>query len=207
MESVVEFIQMHPGWWGLAAVFGGAFLEYLLPPLPADTVVLAGALLVLAGVQTVWTVGFAAVAGGFLGCAAGYGLGRTLARPDGTLRGEQWMARIFGRGSVPRFVERFQRHGYWLILVNRAFPAVRSITFVAAGATQLNFGRTMLAGLVSHVAWVALILGVGVGVGGRWEKIREAFAVYQTAVYGVAVGAALLAGLIWWIRRKRGGSA
>lgn len=204
---VVEVIQTHPGWWGLAVVFGGAFLEYVLPPLPADTIVLAGALLVLAGVQSVWSVGCAAVAGGFAGCAAGYGIGRTLARPDGTFRGERWMERIFGSGSIHRFVVRFRKYGYRLILVNRAFPAVRGITFVAAGAMQLDFVRTMVAGLVSHVAWVGMILGVGVSVGGRWEKIQQVFAVYESAMYAIATGVVLIAGLVWWMRSKRGGSA
>ena len=204
---MIQLIHMHPDLWGLFAVFAGAFAEYVLPPLPADTAILAGSLLVVTGLQSIWIVGLAAVAGGIAGCAAVYGLGRSLSQPDGTLRGEQWIGRIFGASVVPRFVERFRKYGYRVILVNRALPGVRGITFVAAGAVRLDFARTMVAGFVSHALWTGLILGVGVSVGGRWEKIHAAFVVYESAAYGVAVGVAGLAALIWWIRRKRGGSA
>lgn len=203
----MAFIQANPGWWGLAVVSLGAFAEYVVPPLPADSVVLAGSLLVVAGVQTVWTVGLAAVAGGCLGAATAYGLGCLLAHPDGTLRGSGWMGALFGEDSMPRFLALFRTHGYRVILVNRAFPAVRAVTFVAAGASQLDFRRTMLAGMVSQTVWTSLVLGIGVSVGGQWEKIERVFAVYEAVVYAVAVGAAVVFALLWWIRKKRGSSA
>lgn len=206
MNEVLEFLRSHPGWWGLLIIYAAAALEYLVPPLPADSVVLAGALLVVAGAQPFSTVFVVAVAGGATGALIHYGLGRWCTRPDGTLKGQRLFDRILGPGALPRFFEVFRKYGMWVIALNRAFPGVRAVTFFAAGAARLPLLRVMLAGSVANLGWTALILTVGVEVGGSWEKIEAAFAVYQKGVYAVAVSGAVVYGLYrWWKRRRAAG--
>lgn len=203
MEEVLEFLRSHPGWWGLAIIYAAAALEYLVPPLPADSVVLAGSLLVVAGAQPFATVFLVAVAGGATGALIHYGLGRWCSRPDGTLRGQRIFDRLLGPAALPKFFEVFRKYGMWVIALNRAFPGVRAVTFFAAGAARLPLWSVMLAGLVANLGWTALILTLGVQVGGSWEKIEEVFAVYQKGLYAVAVSGAVVYGLYRWWKRKR----
>ncbi len=185
MEEVLTFVQNSPGGLGLLAVFAAAALEYLVPPLPADTIVLAGSLFVVAGVHSFAVVAIVAIAGGALGAAIPFGIGRKFAKPDGTLRGGRYVEMLVGEGRLEKFFEAFRRYGMWVIAVNRALPGVRAVTFFAAGAARLPFPRTMAFGLISNVLWSTAVLGLGVAVGGSWEKIEAAFGVYKTVVYGV----------------------
>jgi membrane protein DedA with SNARE-associated domain len=162
-----------------------AALEYLVPPLPADTIVLAGSLLVVAGVHSFATVAVVAIAGGLAGAAIHFYLGLLLADPDGTIRGGRYVEKVIGPGKLHRFFEAFRKHGMWVIAINRAFPGVRAVTFFAAGAARMPFAKTMAFGLVSNVCWSTAVLTLGVMVGGNWEKIEAAFGVYKTVVYGV----------------------
>ncbi len=194
MEAALEFLRDNPGAWGLVVTYAAAGLEYLLPPLPADSVVLAGSLLVVAGIQPMWLVFTVAVLGGATGAAVHYFLGGWRLRPDGPVRDRVWVERMTGKGSLERFFEKLRRYGLWLIAFNRAFPGVRAVTFFAAGMARMKFVPVMAAGLVSNVLWTALVLGLGVSVGGNWEKIQEVFGVYKTALY--IAGAT---GLVLWL--------
>lgn len=202
MELLLEWVRTHAGPWALAVIFGGAALEYMVPPLPADSVVLAGALLVISGQHSFAAVLLAAVAGGMFGAMSHYWLGHRFLKAD-AMANNKWVRRLTGKSGIETFFARFRKYGMWVIVFNRALPGVRAVTFVAAGAARLPFGRTMLAGLVSHTAWILMILGVGVSVGQSWEKIEAAFSVYQTVVYTVA-GVALVAYVgVRLVRRRR----
>jgi len=187
MEQLLDLVRNYAGPWALVAIFVGAALEYMLPPLPADSVVLAGSLLVVSGQQSFLTVLAVAVAGGMTGAASHYLLGRALLHPDGHMRGTAWVERVAGKGSMERFFEAFRKYGMWVVVLNRAFPGVRAVTFLAAGAARLPLWSTMLAGFVSHLAWISAILWLGVSIGGSWEKIEAAFHVYEKGDYTVAV--------------------
>lgn len=202
MDALLALVHAHAGPWALAAIFAAAALEYLLPPLPADSVVLAGALLVVAGEAPFVVVYGCAVVGGVLGASVHFLLGRTLGA-RGRLEDGRWVKRLTGEAGMTRFFEMFRRYGLWVLVLNRALPGVRGVTFLAAGAAGLPFGRSMIAGTVSHMLWIGLVLGVGVSVGDNLEKIRAAFDVYRRGVYAVAaLGVVAYAG--WrWARRRR----
>jgi membrane protein DedA with SNARE-associated domain len=203
MQEILDFVRTAPGGLGLFAVFAAAALEYLVPPLPADTVVLAGALLVVAGVHGFATVAVVAIAGGQIGAAMHYALGRWLATPDGSVRGARYLEKVLGKDRIPRFLALVRRRGLWVIAVNRAFPGVRAVTFFAAGAARLPFGRTMAFGLVANVLWSLAVLSLGVSVGDNWEKIQEVFAVYKRVVYVVGGAGLLVFVVVRWIRSRR----
>lgn len=204
MEEVLQLVRESPNGLALALVFAAAALEYMVPPLPADSVVLAASLLVVSGAVSFPVVYGVAVAGGATGAFAHYMLGHLLADDEGNLRHLGRLQTWLGADSVHRFFAAFRRYGYWVIVLNRAFPGVRAMTFIAAGAARLPLLPVMLAGLVSNLAWTLLILGVGVEVGNDWEKIRATFSVYQRAIYLVG-GTALVLFVAFkvWQRHRR----
>lgn len=202
METLLELVRENHGAWTLVAVFVAAALEYMVPPLPADSVVLASALLVVAGVHPFWLVALVAIGGGATGALTHYGLGRLLSKRDGTVKGQQAIERFLGEGSIERFLLTFRNWGMWAIVVNRALPGIRAVTFFAAGVARLPLGMTMAAGLVSNVAWTTAILGLGVGVGESAEKIEAGFVVYKKVVYSVGGALAVVLILAWWWRKR-----
>ncbi|MCK6548309.1 DedA family protein [Myxococcota bacterium] len=204
MEALLDLVRESSGIWALVAVFVAAALEYMIPPLPADSVVLAGSLLVVSGAWPLPIVFGAAVAGGFVGSAVHYSIGRALSTPDGGMRGQRWIEKLTGRGAIDRFFTVFRRYGVWVIALNRMMPGIRSVAFLAAGAARLPPLATLGLGLVSNLIWTSIILGLGISVGGNWEKISETFAVYSRGI--MIVGAVLAFGVITffvWRRRRR----
>lgn len=200
MEAALAFIRENPGGWSLVLLGVAAAFEYLLPPFPADLLIVAGAILVIAGQWPFAAVLSVVVLGGFLGSVLTYGLGRLLVDERGSLRGGRTLERLTGKGSIDRFFDAFRRHGLWVIAINRALPGIRAATFLAAGAAKLPAGRTLAVGLVSNIAWSSILLTTGVLLGDNWEKIDRVLGVYQV------VGLVLLAAIglaLWRVRRRR----
>ncbi|MCB9653115.1 MAG: VTT domain-containing protein [Deltaproteobacteria bacterium] len=203
MPEVLAFVRENHGVWSLVAVFVAALLEYLVPPLPADSAVLASSLLIVAGVYPFETVYLVAVVGGVAGALIHFLLGRGVARYSGGRVG-RWLGRRVGnQGLFERFMTAFRRHGMWVMALNRAMPGIRGICFIAAGAVGLPALRTMAFGLISNLAWTFLILLAGVSVGGQWSKIEAAFGVYRNAVYVVVASALLSYFILRFVRARR----
>jgi membrane protein DedA with SNARE-associated domain len=202
MEDVLEFVRSSQSAWTLVVLFVAAALEYMVPPLPADSGVLAGSLWVVTGVWSFETVFIVAVAGGLVGALSHYVLGRMLATPDGGVRGQRFIERMTGKGNFAKFVDRLRRYGYVVIAVNRALPGIRSVTFIAAGALKLPLAKTMLFGLISNLAWTLVLLLVGTTLGGNWEKIQETFSVYSRVLAVIAV-IFVAAYVIYRVARRR----
>ncbi|MFY0581243.1 DedA family protein [Cystobacter fuscus] len=82
------------------------------------------------------------------------------------------------------------RHkGPWLLLVNRFLPGIRGLIFVAAGAAHMPRVNALLLGALSAVAHTALVLALGVAVGGNLERLEFLVGRYQR---GVILGVALV---------------
>lgn len=113
--------------------------------------VLAGSLLIVAQVASFAVVYAVAVSGGALGAFVHYRLGHYFSDDDGHLRHLGPFDKWLGGGALPKFFAAFRKYGYAVIVFNRAFPGVRAVTFLAAGASRLPLGRVMAAGLVSNV--------------------------------------------------------
>jgi len=201
MEAVLDYLRDNPGPWTLVILFCAAALEYMVPPLPADTIILAGSLVVVAGAWRFTTVLAVVVAGGFAGSISHYVLGRYLVDDHGNIRGQRFVERLTGRGSMDRFVEAFRKYGAWVLVVNRMLPGVRAAVFLAAGASRLPPVRTLVLGLVSNVLWSLLILGAGVLIGGNLALLETMLGRYQTAA--AVVLALIVIGFVIHRRRAR----
>lgn len=88
-----------------------------------------------------------------------------------------------------------------VIVINRMFPGIRSVTFIAAGAAQLPFARVMFFGLISNMGWSLALLLLGTTLGGNWEKIEATFAVYSRVL--AIISGVLIASYIAYRLYKR----
>lgn len=194
LASWVEHTAGWPPALVYAALFAGAFVEYVFPPFPGDTVVLVGAGLVGANDWPVAPVAVAATAGSVAGAAVDLAFGRWIA--DGRLD----RLSPANQARVEVLVGRFRRHGAVFLVVNRFVPGVRASFFVAAGIAGLSTRAVLGWATVSAVAWNALLGGVGWWVGQDLYALAAWFGAYQRVAW-VVVGVAAAIAVIRVARR------
>jgi membrane protein DedA with SNARE-associated domain len=179
----------------------GALIEYIFPPFPGDTVVILGGIYAVRG-QKPWALVFAVITvGSVIGAAIDYWIGCKLReriehKPDGRFLG-------LSHQKIREVQEKMQRFGSALILINRFLPAVRAFIFLAAGAARLSFGRVLLLGAISAMAWNCLLMGLGIAVGGNVERVETLIRNYEVAVYSVLVIIALAITARFFQRRRQ----
>ena len=179
-------------------VFVSSALEYVFPPYWGDTVILLGFFLAGQGAVPAWTIFVGSVLGGVLGATIAYGLGRRYG-----LRAVRIFSRRGGRSRSRERLDRlFARFGERVLLLNRFLPVVRGILLYGAGGMQLRPRPVLVYTAIGNVAWVALLMGVGLLTGGTWEQIQESFRHYSW--FGAVVaGVLVLGGLVWMFIQYR----
>ncbi|MBN1441655.1 MAG: VTT domain-containing protein [Planctomycetes bacterium] len=206
VESLLKAAGDQPGLVEFLILGAAAMLEYVVPPVPGDVIVLLGALLVGANGWSLPAV-VAAVSGGSLaGLTIDYAFGRWVGRRDPAWREKYPRWRRTG-AAIDRIKASFERWGAVYIACNRFLPAIRAAFFVAAGVARIPYWKVALWGLVSSLLWNCLIFAVGMSVGYHREKLFEFFRGYS-AVAWIAVGAIAAVIIFRWrrgIRRSRSG--
>jgi membrane protein DedA with SNARE-associated domain len=96
-----------------------------------------------------------------------------------------------------------RRFGSALILINRFLPAVRAFIFLAAGAARMSFGRVLLLGAISAIAWNCLLMALGIAVGGNAERLEGLVRNYELAAYSVLAIAGLAVAARFLQRRRQ----
>lgn len=193
LDNVLQYLRDLPMWVVYAVLFGGTFLEYILPPFPGDTVVVAGAALVTAFGWPMWPVFAAVTLGAVAGSAASWAVGRMVAR-----RGlERLNPRA--RKAIALLLARFDRHGPMYLVVNRFLAGVRTFFFVAAGMMGYRLGVVLFWSTVSSVIWNACLLTLGRFLGGNANALERVLIEYNLIVGAVLV--AVLATVGWHVWR------
>jgi len=165
----------------LAVLFAASLVEYVIPPLPGDTVVVAGAALVTAFDWPLWPVFGVCTAGSVVGSAISWAAGAAWMRRHGPERLSPRAA-----AAVDLLTERFERHGAAYLMLNRFMPGIRTFFFLAAGIAGLRLPTVLGWSLLSAAAWNGLLIGAGWLVGDNIEQLQDLLARYTIAV-GVVV--------------------
>lgn len=169
-----------------------AMIEYVVPPFPGDTITLLGAVLVSAYDWNLALVFLALMLGSLVGSALAYALGRRWARTQ----------LVTGNPRLARLVARFERHGVWLLAINRFLPGIRPLFFVAAGLAKMPAGLVLLVSAVSAGLWNALLMILGASVGKNLGAIESWFRTYTTIAWLVLASCALVAVITIIVRRR-----
>jgi membrane-associated protein len=150
-------LAAHPGWAYLLIALLVA-LDAVLPLVPGEAAVLAGAALAARGDLALAGVFAATAAGAFAGDLTGYGAGRLLGgRLAHRRRPARWLARA--RGWL-------DRRGARVLVVARFVPGGRTAGALAAGVLRVPPRRFAGCVALGAVLWTAYLGGVGYA-GGR----------------------------------------
>lgn len=173
----------------LVYVFLGlsAFVENVFPPIPGDTITAFGAFLVgVKQLRFTW-VYVSTTLGSLLGFLSLYWIGRQLGRRFFIDRNY----RFIRAEEIVRAEEWFKRYGYFLILINRFLPGIRSAISLSGGISGLRFFRVALLALMSCAVWNGIWILFGYFVGSNWEVLRSEMGRVMGR-YNLAVAALML---------------
>jgi membrane protein DedA with SNARE-associated domain len=178
------------GAWGVLLLGLAAIIEYLFPPFPGDTILLLGGAYVVRGEQSLALVFIATTVGSVVGAAIDFAVGRWIGnRIEKQPESKHFLG--LSHEKIHELEAKMRQRGSVIILFNRFMPTVRSLLFVAAGASRMNFGKVMLLGTCSAMAWNLLILIAGYALGGNAEKLERLLSTYQRA-FLIALAVVLL---------------
>jgi membrane protein DedA with SNARE-associated domain len=198
VEHFISLLQQVPPLGVLGLMFLIAYIENIFPPSPSDV------LLVFCGTLIgVGTVGFfpsllASTLGSTLGFMTAYAAGRYFEQH--IVEGR--FSRYLPMNAIAQVERWFQRFGYGVIVANRFLAGTRAVVSFFAGMSRMNFTLTTALCTVSAAVWNALLLYLGMTLGGNWRHAIEYLSLYSKVATIIVVVAIALC-LLWYLRRRR----
>ncbi|MEJ2539580.1 MAG: DedA family protein [Gemmatimonadota bacterium] len=178
---------------------GGAFLENVVPPIPADSFVVVGGLLADQGSVSPWgaftLILLLNVAGALVVWWAGNRFGRDFFRGP--------VGRRLLRPRQLRRIQKFYRNwGGWAIFAARFLPGLRAVVPAFAGVSHLPFWTVAPPVLLASTLWYGALFLAGRLAGRNLEMLERQL----EGVNGVLLTLALIlvgAAVVWWVRTRR----
>lgn len=159
-----------------------AFVENVFPPIPGDTITAFGAFLVGTKRLHFFGVYFATTLGSLCGFMTLFWLGTLLGRRF-FVEKDYW---FFKAEDIIRAEKWFKKYGYFLVLLNRFFPGIRSIISITGGISKLRTFTVAWLALISACVWNLIWIVFGYMLGNNWEKVRDKMT-YMMYRYSVAI--------------------
>jgi len=193
LDRIIEFLEPYldvP--WGYVIVGLATFLENSVGAgviVPGETLVIVGGF--YARIGELWLPGVATVAvvGAILGDNLGYWLGRRFGRGFFERHGRKVLVTPERLAMAERY---YARHGGMTVFLGRFIPVVRSVGFIAAGISRMEWKRFFVYDVAGALIWgighstLGYVLGASYQ---RWERYATPFGLALLAVLLFAVGA------------------
>jgi membrane protein DedA with SNARE-associated domain len=203
LDGFLNWLTTVPDWLVYLLLAASAFVENVFPPIPGDTITAFGAFLVGTGRLDFMGVYLATTIGSVTGFLFLFWLGLFLGRRFFVERDH----RFFKVKDILRAEEWFRRYGYWLVLMNRFLPGVRSVISIAGGISRLRIAKVALLATASSAAWNLIWIVAGYFLGTNWAVVKDSLARlmfrYNMAILGIVVLLALVVLVRIAVRRKR----
>jgi len=153
-SSVTRLVEAY----GYAVVFLFVAIESLGIPLPGETVLVTAAALAALGHLSIWWVIAIAAAGGIMGDAAGYWIGRI-----GGLALLKRYGRFvhFDEHKLERVQSFFSRHGSKAVFFGRFIALLRTWAALLAGTAEMPYGVFTLYNVLGGITWATLFGTLG----------------------------------------------
>ena len=172
-----------------------AFIEYVLPPFPGDTLMVFGAYLAGTGKLDILIVYILTTLGSIIGFLILFFIGKYYGRKFFLKKNY----RFFPKELIFQIEKWFQRYGVGLITVNRFLSGARSAVSLFAGMSNTNVYSTTLAALGSSMIWNALLLSGGYFLGKNWQLVVTIVMRYNQLIFILFI---LLLLFYFWKKKK-----
>lgn len=199
MDSVLRTLADLPPILLYLVIGAGAAVENVVPLIPADTFVLAGAFLAAAGRASPWMVFLVTWVPNVATALGVYALARRYGRAFFDTPAGHWLLRPHQLEEMGRFYDRW---GTAAIFVSRFLPMLRSIVPVFAGVTRVSVWRVAPPVALASGLWYGALVYAGAAAGRNIDAIVRF--IDRAGVSLLAVAAVLIATvLFWWLRTRR----
>lgn len=203
LEPIIKFIDSSPEHLIYVLLGASAFLENIFPPTPGDTITAFGAFLVGTRNLSFFGVLISTSLGSLGGFMFLYWIGILLGRRFFMTR-DLW---LFRAEKIRKAEEWFRKYGYYLILINRFMPAIRSVISIACGILRLDPLRVILFALISTILWNSIWVSLGYFLGNNWDRVQDRLGNlmlrYNLAVFAAIAVVALFFVIRWWLKKNK----
>ncbi|MEW5790562.1 MAG: DedA family protein [Pseudomonadota bacterium] len=178
------------GYGGVALLMA---IESACIPLPSEVIMPFSGYLAWRGEMTLWGVALAGAVGCVLGSLVAYYAGAWGGRPLVEKYGRYV---LISHHDLDLADHWFSRHGDITIFVGRLLPVIRTFIAFPAGISRMHLGRFVIYTFVGSFLWCYGLAWLGYTLGENWTDLKVYFHRFD-----FLIGAALLLGLVWYVRR------
>jgi len=197
-DSLVEFFTSYP-YLGVLIIF---LLCGLGLPLPEEIVLMAAGFICYSHpeVATVHWMIVACACSILLGDAVPYALGRIFGTRLLRLR----PLRMFvTRDRLATFDKWFSKRGDLVIFIARFIPGIRVVAFFTAGTMKMTWRRFVFLDGLGILMLVPLLVYLPYRFGGAIEELVRQVKTWERGLLWTALAGICIAGLWWWIHKRR----
>ncbi len=193
LEALGSFVIFVISAMGLPGIVLLMAIESACIPLPSEVIMPFSGYLVFLGRYTLWSVALAGTLGCVVGSVPAYYLGKYGGRPLVEKYGKYVLMSRHDLDTADRW---FERHGEATVFFARLLPIVRTFIAFPAGVARMDMRRFLIYTFAGSLPWCLALAYTGMVLGERWPTLREYFHRFD-----LVIGAAILAGIAWYIRR------
>ena len=176
----------------------GAAVENVAPPVPADTFVLAGALLAARGAANPWAVFLVTWLPNVASAVAMYYVARRYGRRFFKMPIARWLLREHQLERIGGFYDRW---GVPAIFLSRFLPAWRAMVPVFAGVSRMQARKVVPPVVLASGLWYGLLVYLGALAGRNLGTILHLFDNINRILLVVAAVLLVVIGAWWWRTR------
>jgi membrane protein DedA with SNARE-associated domain len=177
---------------------GGAAVENIAPPVPADTFVLAGAILAAEGAADPWLVFTVTWSFNVASAVAVYVVAWRYGTGFFKMPIARWLLREHQLEEIGSF---YRKWGLPAIFFSRFLPAWRAMVPVFAGVSRASPWKVVPPMLVASALWYGILVYLGVIMARSLETLVERLGSINSVLLWIAVVVGAVVGVWWWRTR------
>lgn len=193
LEALASFVIFVISMMGLPGIVLLMAIESACIPLPSEVIMPFAGYLVFLGKYSLWSVGLAGAIGCVVGSVPAYYLGMYGGRPLIVKYGKYI---LMSRHDLDMADRWFQRHGEATVFFARLLPVIRTFIAFPAGVARMEMKRFLIYTFAGSLPWCLGLAYIGMVMGERWPVLREYFHKFD-----LLIGAVIVAGIVWYVRR------
>ena len=203
IHSVVQWLVETVSALGYPGIVALMFIESSFLPLPSELVMPPAGYLAAQGRMDPVLAVLAGTLGSIGGALFNYWFAVTVGEPFLRRYGKYVLVRAHHLDRTEAF---FARHGEISTFVGRLLPVARHLISIPAGMARMNLKRFVAFTALGASIWCAVLVYIGWFLGRHEAVLREGVVkAYSTqaVLYMLPVLVVLLAGYVFWYRRRK----
>ena len=190
LDQLIIFFNNQSNFALYLFLFVSAVMENLFPPVPGDTMIAFGGFLAGQGRLSFSLAFFVTTLGSFVGFIMLFYLGHFLGKKFFLKKNY----RIFPAARIDTTEKWFLKYGYFLVIINRFIPAIRSVISIVAGISKLDALKVSIYCTISAAIWNLIWMMGGFLLGDNWDivKVQLSYIIEQYTKIFIALTVILL---------------